>query len=440
MRKLRFTSTIITLTTLVFAIGFTPLQSYGDVINDMDNHWAKNYVAQVVESEIAKGYPDGTFKPDGAISIAEFTTMLINQQGYEQGEAGDMWYDAFLNTAEDNRIIMDGEIADPEVNITRAEMARMISRAAKLNEIEGSHFADDALLDSTFGKHIYAVADAEIIKGFPDGSFKPENEATRAEACVMISNLIDYQAQSEVIEEVEEYVPLTETLGVWSRAEYDAFDKLNLHDENFKSIDGLVKEMYEYEHIFTHEELEYIAKPIEDTMVALSWYATQKGHRVDMDADSAGIDINYYSSPTEEEVIFTIRFIPKKQVTNKIEVLDYEFGFLLKRLYAYGEIAEYGGDDAFMQYSKENNHTFPVYETAVEIATDVIYQEDGAYVADLLINEIGNIEYSFDNVVEKRLIRLTHGEYLLESNKEAGEVGFSYVGLWAEHDSVFGDD
>ncbi|NLJ77204.1 MAG: S-layer homology domain-containing protein, partial [Peptococcaceae bacterium] len=43
---------------------------------DVNSHWAQASVEKWVDSGLAKGYPDGTFKPDNNITRAEFVALL----------------------------------------------------------------------------------------------------------------------------------------------------------------------------------------------------------------------------------------------------------------------------------------------------------------------------------------------------------------------------
>ena len=45
---------------------------------DISSHWAKACIEQLAERNIVKGYPDGTFRPDGTVSRAEFTALVYS--------------------------------------------------------------------------------------------------------------------------------------------------------------------------------------------------------------------------------------------------------------------------------------------------------------------------------------------------------------------------
>ena len=46
---------------------------------DISNHWAQDYILSMLNNEIMEVYPDGTFKPEKAISRGEFALALAKQ-------------------------------------------------------------------------------------------------------------------------------------------------------------------------------------------------------------------------------------------------------------------------------------------------------------------------------------------------------------------------
>ena len=48
--------------------------SFSDIASE---HWAFNYVNELTTKGVINGYPDGTFRPDGTISKAEFIKLVI---------------------------------------------------------------------------------------------------------------------------------------------------------------------------------------------------------------------------------------------------------------------------------------------------------------------------------------------------------------------------
>lgn len=102
-------------------------------------------------------------------------------------------------------IIKDGEFSDKEYKckITRKEMTRMIVRRPKEDTMIGkTNFSDDSLIDSGMKGYVKKAVDLGIIDGYPDGTFKPQGKAMRAEASKLIFMLTEFMDGTEDFEEV----------------------------------------------------------------------------------------------------------------------------------------------------------------------------------------------------------------------------------------------
>ncbi|MGI6575593.1 MAG: S-layer homology domain-containing protein [bacterium] len=164
-------------------------------LTDIAGHWAQEYILELVELGAIGGYPDGTFKPDKHITRAEFATILVKAFGLEdQGDkvfadtAGHWAKEAIAKAAHHG--IVSGYDADtfgPNDLVTREQMATMLVQAAKLAPWTADlSFAD---CDSTSAWAREAVATAvhnAIITGYPDYTFRPQGNATRAEAATVV--------------------------------------------------------------------------------------------------------------------------------------------------------------------------------------------------------------------------------------------------------------
>ena len=158
----------------------------GSVVNT-ENISNKSYI---------KGYSNNTFKPNGKITRAEAATMIARLvSGNENlvanstkfSDANNMWYSGAVDFVS-NKGIINGypqNIFKPNNNITRAEFVQMISNYLGL-EVDGKssfldtkdHWAEDA---------IHIVTDKGYVKGYGDGTFKPNKEITRAEAVKILN-------------------------------------------------------------------------------------------------------------------------------------------------------------------------------------------------------------------------------------------------------------
>lgn len=187
-------------------VGLMTLSSLGIVhgadneLNDITNHWAKKYIEKLIEIGSINGYGDGSFKPDNAIKVGEFTKILIVSLGYDNlgNSAENHWSLNYVNKAKGLELINEGEfeITDLDRNITRGEMARMIARALQeeypqdINKYAGQ-IKDFNEIPEAYKEYVLKAFVKGIIKGYEDGSFKYDRTATRAEASTMIVRLLD---------------------------------------------------------------------------------------------------------------------------------------------------------------------------------------------------------------------------------------------------------
>ncbi|MBD2843704.1 S-layer homology domain-containing protein [Paenibacillus sp. IB182496] len=154
------------------------------------------------------GYPDGTFGPARQISRAEAAAMIARLYG--GGEAsghaafGDVaaahWAAAAIAWADDKQLMLgypDGSFR-PNRAITRAELASLLVRAAghALPHAEdGEPFTD---MDGHWAAaNVAQLSAAGIIGGYVDGSFRPDEAVTRAEAVAMVNRLLGLAGDAE---------------------------------------------------------------------------------------------------------------------------------------------------------------------------------------------------------------------------------------------------
>lgn len=145
------------------------------------------------------GYPDGTFKPAKSITRSEMAAILQRLRGNDltnekQGKFPDVtdkhWAKNVIQFASANGLMngyQDGSFK-PEGNITRAEMAAVISRQASLEGNPTHSFID--VNGHWASVNIAQVGHAGYMGGYPDGSFKPNQELTRAEAVAIFNRVM----------------------------------------------------------------------------------------------------------------------------------------------------------------------------------------------------------------------------------------------------------
>ena len=166
-----------------------------------------------------KGYADGTFKPNGTITRAEAAAIIARLSGIDENKAyeskfgdvqSDKWYANYINFAAQKGYITgyaDGTFK-PDNTITRAEMAVIAGKYIGITPGHHPEFSD-VKFDFWAGEYIDAMSLKGLIKGYSDGTFKPNNTITRAEAVTIINraeNRTDAAAQN----------PFTDIDGHWA--------------------------------------------------------------------------------------------------------------------------------------------------------------------------------------------------------------------------------
>lgn len=168
------------------------------VLTDVNGHWAESSIYSLAQQGVVSGNPEGTFKPDNQVTRAEFATMLVNAlklnmiEGKIFNDTASHWAKEFIATAYANGIIKgynDQEFG-PDDSITREQMAVMIATAMKLPDASGGIFTDQDKISEWAKNSVAAASAAKVMNGYPDGSFKPLANATRAEAATVLSKAL----------------------------------------------------------------------------------------------------------------------------------------------------------------------------------------------------------------------------------------------------------
>lgn len=154
------------------------------------------------------GYPDGTFGADKDITRAEVAQMLYNL-GVEESivdmtftdvKEGDWFYDSVIALAKAGIVEGYGDgTFKPEESITRAEFVTIMVRYTKLTKGTGSPGFSDVDADHWAAGYIKAAEDARYVKGYPDGTFRPEKELSRAETVTIINRILDREGSADNI-------------------------------------------------------------------------------------------------------------------------------------------------------------------------------------------------------------------------------------------------
>ena len=166
--------------------------------------WYAEPVRYLARVGIIGGKEDGKFHPEAQITRAEFLKLLAMASGKDLtsqrlgGSFSDVpenaWYTKYVYWGVREKIINgvgDGCFA-PDSPITRQQIAVILWRYNKnalgkiMPRYQKTYFKDASAVSSWAKKEVEAVEGAGIIRGYSDRTFRPQNNASRAEAAQIL--------------------------------------------------------------------------------------------------------------------------------------------------------------------------------------------------------------------------------------------------------------
>lgn len=146
-----------------------------------------------------QGYPNGTVKPAGNITRAETAAILFRlmddasrktyystKSGFRDVASGS-WYNTYVATLNNAGVITDSSNGyfRPNEAITRAELAAMLAKFSETTS--AANYFNDVSAKYWAANAIAICAKLGWITGYPDGTFRPDKNVTRAELMAMIN-------------------------------------------------------------------------------------------------------------------------------------------------------------------------------------------------------------------------------------------------------------
>ena len=191
------------------------------------------------------GYPDGSIRPNGFVTRAESAKIIASLKGLDLSAGGQpafkdlasSWSTPYINAVVNQGLMrgyMDGTFK-PNAPITRAEFAQMmmpldkaIEARAPFTDVKG-HWAEKAI-NQAYGNG--------RLKGYPDGTFRPDGQITRAEAVTICNNFFNRKADKAGLEaalknpgKIKTFTDLDKSH--W--AYYEILEAANPHDDHKKA-------------------------------------------------------------------------------------------------------------------------------------------------------------------------------------------------------------
>ncbi len=230
-------------TVLVFAETFSDIPS---------NFWAYDQINSVTNDKIMTGYSDNTFRPNAAVTRADFTKMLLKSIGHDEINietqnifkdltTGNYCYEDIMRSKQLGLVYgYPDKNFKPSGNITKTELSSVLSHITK------GEYRDVSSLDKFFDKNEvpqWALAaytkcvENNLYVNYPDeNKLTPNKDATRAEIAVLLykikkaMDLVNdqYKGASAQPAQPKEYLIATEHLSQYKKADVNTVQITNL--------------------------------------------------------------------------------------------------------------------------------------------------------------------------------------------------------------------
>ncbi|KXB67774.1 hypothetical protein HMPREF1863_00436, partial [Aedoeadaptatus coxii] len=230
--------------------GYIWLKPVGTTDNKANDKKAEKHDMGIHKAYIF-GYEDNTFRANGNMTRAEAAAMIArlkeldmsNKAKPEFSDVQSAWYNGSINAvvrAGYMKGYPDGTF-NPNGKITRAEFAQMIMAIDKANgadvpfsDVKG-HWAEAAIMQ--------AYANGRIA-GYPDKTFRPNNNITRAEAVTVLNKLFDRSVDNKGLADVHAGIAPFKDLTPKHWAYYQIIEASNTH-RFFRTEKGKVDETWD---------------------------------------------------------------------------------------------------------------------------------------------------------------------------------------------------
>jgi hypothetical protein len=212
------TSVLLTLGTIAGTAApmFAPAPSFAQTaFSDVNNnYWAKDFIAELSDRGIIKGFPDGSFRPDALVTRAEFAAMIRSLKKAKTREAvafvdvpANFWARGAIEEAYQMQWMAGypGNVFRPQQQIPRVQVAVALNNGLGYEptcnfEDVLSYYSDAGEIPNYALKSVAAATEKQLVVSYPTPkSLKPNKSATRAEVAAFIYQALVSTNQAKAI-------------------------------------------------------------------------------------------------------------------------------------------------------------------------------------------------------------------------------------------------
>ena len=197
------------------------------------------------------GYSDGTLQPYGTITRGEVATIffrLLTDDSREECWSqvndysdcnSDLWCNNAISTLTNMGIIdgfSDGTFR-PYAKITRAQFAKIAVGFFETTREDYQGYFTDVDINAWYTEYVEAAARVGLIEGFNDGTFRPNTNITRAQACVIVNRALGRAPDEDRLLDEDEMITWPDNNpDDWFYA--DMQEATNSHDYTWTTVSG----------------------------------------------------------------------------------------------------------------------------------------------------------------------------------------------------------
>lgn len=173
------------------------------------NHWACKRIKAMAKRGIVKGYGNGKFQPNAAVSKIEALTMIVRaSEGVDRDDLKDAlkdadtykripaWAKGYVAIALDEGILEKDDLDNfrPNAAAKRKEVVILLGRALDIDtddDYEDLNFSDLKQIPKEALEYLPFLVDEGYITGYHNGKFMPNKPITRAELVNIIAKVVE---------------------------------------------------------------------------------------------------------------------------------------------------------------------------------------------------------------------------------------------------------
>lgn len=182
-------------------------QKFWDVPKD---HWAFDYVAELVDRGVIAGYEDGSFKPNNTVTRAEWSKIMVcaagiptNDNSVYFSDMQEHWAIPYVNAAKNYLTAYSDNTYRPNQAAVREDvtMAMVKLKGYDVSDVDYSYlsnFTDTDSISNNIKAYVAVAVEKGLISGFEDNTFRGQATLTRAEAATLLWKAFQYGSNNKV--------------------------------------------------------------------------------------------------------------------------------------------------------------------------------------------------------------------------------------------------